>query len=108
MPQLWWDRPANRLLVVSGRLDDRLLGQAGHFVRVAWSGEVLCPRFGRLVVGDVEGAAREILRKMPLVEEGWYFLMPPLGSEGEWQGMQPLPPGMLGAGGGEAPPFAGG
>ena len=69
MPQLWWDRPADRLLVVLGWLDARFLGQAGHFVGITWSGEVLCPRFGRVMVGDVEGAAREILRRMPLVEE---------------------------------------
>ena len=91
-PQLWWDRPADRLLAVSGWLDDRFLGQAGHFMGVAWSGVVLCPRFGQVVVGDVEGAPREILRQMPLEEEFSYFLLPPQGAEGEWQGAQPLPP----------------
>ena len=55
MPQLWWDRPADRLLVVSGWLDDRFLGQAGHFVGDAWSGVVLCPRSGRWWLGMWRG-----------------------------------------------------
>ena len=88
MPQLWWDRPADRLSVVSGWLDVQCLGQAGHFVGVTWHGEVLCPHFGRVPVGDVEGAAQEILRRMPFVEEFWYFLLPPPGAVGEW----PAPP----------------
>ena len=32
MPQLRWDRPVDRLLVVLGWLDVQCLGQAGHFV----------------------------------------------------------------------------
>ena len=47
--------------------------QAGRFVGVAWSGVVLCPQFGEVVIGDVEGAVREILRRMPLLEEFWFF-----------------------------------
>ena len=50
------------------------------------------PCFGQVVVGDVEGAEREILRMMPLIEEFWYFLLVLQGGEGEWQGAQPLPP----------------
>ena len=53
---------------------------------------MLCPRFGQVVIEDVEGAAREILRRMPLLEEFWYFLLPPQGAEGQWQGAHPLPP----------------
>ena len=53
MPQLWWDRPVDRLLVVSGPLDVQCLGQAGHFVRLIWQGEVLCSRFGRVQVGTL-------------------------------------------------------
>ena len=78
--------------MVSGWLDVRFSGQARHFVRVTWDGEVRL-RFGRVIVGDVEGPAREILRRMPLVEEFWYFLLPPPGAGGEWPGIQPLPPG---------------
>ena len=92
MPQLWWDRPAECLLVVSGWLDVQCLGQAGHFGGLTWDGEVLCPRLGRVRVVDVAGAAREILRRMPFVEEVWYFLLPPPGAVGEWPGAQPLPP----------------
>ena len=49
--------------MVSGWLDVRCLGQAGHYVGLTWDGEVLCPRFGRVRVGDVGEAAREILRR---------------------------------------------
>ena len=52
-----------------------------------------CPRFGPVMVGDVEGAAQEILRRMLLVEEFWYFLLLVPGAEGEWRGAHPLPPG---------------
>ena len=92
MPELWWDKAADRLLVVSGWLDVQCLGQAGCFVGVTWGGEVLCPRFGRVLVGDVEGAAHEIVRRMPFPQEFWYFLLPPPGALAEWPGAQPLPP----------------
>ena len=92
MPQLSWDTPADRLLVVSGWLDVQCLGQAGHFVGVTWDGEVLCPRFGCVLVGDVEGAAQDILRRITFVEELWHFLLPPPGAVGEWPRAHPLPP----------------
>ena len=53
---------------------------------------MLCSRFGRVQVEDVEGAAREILRRIPRVEEFWFFLLPPPGAVGEWPGAHPLPP----------------
>ena len=92
MPQIWWDRPADRVVVVSGWLDVQCLGQAGHFVGLTWDGEVLRPRFGRVRVGDVREAAQEILRRIPRVEEFWFFLLPPPGAVGDWPGAQPLPP----------------
>ena len=92
MPQAWRDRPDDRVLLVSGWLDVRCLGEAGHFVGLTWDGEVMCPRFGRVRVGDVREAALEILRRIPHVEEFWYFLLPPPGAVGEWPGAQPLPP----------------
>ena len=92
MPQTWWDRPGDRVLLVSGWLDVRCLGQAGHFVGLTWDGEVMCPRFGRVRVGDVREAALEVLRWIPRVEEFWYFLLPPPGAVGDWPGAQPLPP----------------
>ena len=93
MLQMSWDSLVDCLLVVSGWLDVRFLGQAGHFVGVTWSAEVRCPRFVCVMVDHVEGATRKILRKMPFVEEFRYFLMPRLGAEGEWPSVQPLPPG---------------
>jgi hypothetical protein len=92
MPQAWWDRPEDRVLMVSGWLDVRCLGQAGHFVGLTWDGEVMCPRFGRVRVGSVGEAAQEVLRRIPRVEEFWFFLLPPPGAVGEWPGAQPLPP----------------
>ena len=92
MPPIWWDRPADRVVVVSGWLDVRCLGQAGHFVGLTWDGEVLCPRFGRVRVGSVGEAAREISRRIPRVEEFWFFVLPPPGAIGDWPGAQPLPP----------------
>ena len=53
---------------------------------------MLCSRFGRVRVGDVGEAAREILRRIPCVEEFWFFLLPPPGAVGEWPGAHPLPP----------------
>ena len=38
MPHIWWERPADRVLVVSRGLDVRCLGQARHFVGVTWDG----------------------------------------------------------------------
>ena len=92
MPPIWWDRPVDRVLVVSGWLDVWCVGQAGHYVRLTWDGEVLCSRLGRVRVGDVGEAAREILRRIPRVEEFWFFLLPPPGAVGEWPGAHPLPP----------------
>ena len=92
MPQIWWDRPAKRVVVVSGWLDVRCLGHAGHFVGRTLDVEVLCPRFLLVRVGDVTEAAQEILRRIPRVEEFWNFLLPPPGAVGDWPGAQPLPP----------------
>ena len=92
MPQLWWDTLVDPLLVVSGWLDVQCLGEEGHFVGLTWEGEVLCSRFGLVRVSDVEGAAREIRRRIPCVEEFSFFLLPPLGDVGEWPSANPLPP----------------
>ena len=78
--------------MVSGWLDVRCWGQVGHYVGVTWNGEVLCPRFGRVRVGNLREAAREILRRIPCVEEFWFFLLPPPGAVGERPDTQPLPP----------------
>ena len=78
--------------MVSGWLDVRCLGQAGHFVGLTWAREVPCPRFGRVRVGDMREAAQEILRRIPRMEELWFFLLPPPGAVGDWPGTQPLPP----------------
>ena len=92
MPPIWWSRPGDRLVVVSGWLGVRCLGQAGHFVGLTWDGEVLCPRFGRVWVGSVGEAAREILRRIPRVEDFWFFVLPLPDAVGDWPGTQPLPP----------------
>ena len=48
MPPIWWDRPVDRVLVVSGWLDVQCLGQAGHYAGLTWDGEVMCSLFGRV------------------------------------------------------------
>ena len=90
--QLWWDGLVDRLPVVSGWSDVPCLGRAGHFVGLTWEGEVLCSLFGRVRVGNVGEAAREILQWIPRVEEFWFFLLPLLCAVGERPGAHPVPP----------------
>ena len=57
---------------------------------LAWDGSVLCLRFGLERVEDIRGAALEVLRRVPHVQEAWFLVLPPEDRVGRWEGCEPL------------------
>ena len=84
--------PGERHLVLSGWVPGMYAGAEGHLVGLTHGGTVVCSRQGSVAMGSVGGAAVEVLRRIPNVDEVCYFVLPAAGVEGGWQGSEPLAP----------------
>ena len=83
-PDVWWLRPAERLISFSRWLGGRLAADEGHVVGLTYEGVVSCPRFGEVGVDSVDAVVVEVLRRKSNMQEAWYFVLPPPRLVGHW------------------------
>ena len=67
-PQVWWEAPERSMLIIEGWAAGLRAEDCEHAVGLMWQGELVCPRYGVLLVGeDPWGVAQNVLQRLPCV-----------------------------------------